>query len=326
MIRISLLGAGRIGVIHALNAKANLNVDLRYIADPREEAARDLAEKVGAKVVDVNAAINADDVDAVIIATSTNTHAELSHAALNAGKAVFCEKPIDLDINSASGVAEHVQQSGLPYFVAFNRRFDPSFAALQRGLGDLGKLEQLVITSRDPSPPPVEYIKVSGGLFRDMTIHDFDMALWLLNEPLRDVHAIGSCQVDPAIGQAGDIDTATITLTTVSGAQCVILNSRRAAYGYDQRVEAFGAKGMLQAHNIKPTQLHRFGAEGESSDRLEDFFLQRYAAAYQAEMAAFVQALVTQSPMPVGVQDGVNALKLANAAYASLEQGKPVGF
>ena len=326
MIRMSLLGAGRIGHVHAKSIKANTNADLCYIADINDQSASHLAKQVNAKVIDFQTAITADDVDAVVIATSTHIHAELSHIALTAGKAVFCEKPIDLDLEKTTSVVEHVQESGLPYFVGFNRRFDPSFQSLHRQLKEIGKLEQLLIISRDPTPPSIEYIKSSGGFFHDMTIHDFDMALWLMQEPIKTIHATASCQVDTEIGKAGDIDTSTVVLTTESDAQCVILNSRRAVYGYDQRIEAFAAKGILSAHNIKPTAVHRLNASGERSDSLEYSFLQRYNIAFQEEMNQFIDALINHQPMPVTATDSMAATKLANAAYQSLEKGRPVNL
>ncbi len=326
MIRISLLGAGRIGRIHAKNIKANSDADLCYVADVNKQAAEKLAGEVNAKVIDFQTAITTDDVDAVVIATSTHTHAQLSHIALTAGKAVFCEKPIDLDVQKTAQVVQQVQASNLPYFVGFNRRFDPSFQSLHNQLKEIGKLEQLLIISRDPAPPPIAYIENSGGFFHDMTIHDFDMALWLIKEPVRTIHATASCQVDPAIAKAGDIDTSTIILTMESEAQCTILNSRRAVYGYDQRIEVFGAKGMLNAHNIKPTAVHQLNATGERSDCLEYSFLQRYKFAFQEEMNQFVDALINHQPMPVTATDSMAATKLANAAYDSFKKGRPVGL
>ncbi len=325
MIRISLLGAGRIGHIHAKSIKANANADLCYVADVDDQAASKLAKQVNAKVIDFQTAITAD-VDAVVIATSTHTHAALSHTALTAGKAVFCEKPIDLDLEKTASVVKHVQESNLPYFVGFNRRFDPSFQSLHRQLKEIGKLEQLLIISRDPAPPSIEYIKSSGGFFHDMTIHDFDMALWLMKEPIKTIHAIASCQVDPDIAKAGDVDTSTVVLTTQSDVQCTILNSRRAVYGYDQRMEAFATKGMLSAHDIKPTAVHLLNAAGERSDCLEYSFLQRYKIAFQEEMNQFIDALINHQPMPVTATDSMAATKLANAAYQSLNQGYPVSL
>jgi myo-inositol 2-dehydrogenase/D-chiro-inositol 1-dehydrogenase len=210
--------------------------------------------------------------------------------------------------------------------VGFNRRFDPSFAALKRRLdaGEVGAVEQVVISSRDPAPPPLAYLKVSGGMFRDMTIHDFDMARWLLGEEPVEVFAWGEALVDRKIAKAGDIDSAMLILRTASDRMCHINNSRRAAYGYDQRIEVFGAKGLLRAENLGETTIEHFGAKGTVSDRPLDFFLERYAAAYRAEMAAFLDCLEKRAPMPVGADDGRRALVLAEAAIQSLKSGKPV--
>ncbi len=325
-LHIAQFGAGRIGQIHAANIAAMKDVRLRYIVDVNTEAAQKLAARHGAKVVSEREAFADREVGAVLIASSTDTHARLAIAAARAGKAIFCEKPIDLSLKKVDDCLAQVEKAGVPMFVGFNRRFDPSFAALKRRLdaGEIGAVEQVVISSRDPGPPPLAYVKVSGGMFRDMTIHDFDMARWLLGEEPVEVFAMGECLVDTKIGAAGDIDSAMVLLRTASDKMCHINNSRRAAYGYDQRIEVAGANGMLRAENIGETTVEHFGPKGTVSDRPLDFFLERYAAAYRAEMSSFVQALRNKSAMPVGARDGRQALVLAEAALESHRKKKPV--
>jgi myo-inositol 2-dehydrogenase / D-chiro-inositol 1-dehydrogenase len=326
MLEIAQFGAGRIGQIHASSIAAMKDARLRYVVDVNADAARKLAARHGAKVAAERDALADREVDAVLIASSTDTHARLAIAAARAGKAIFCEKPIDLSLSKVDSCLEEIEKAGVPMFVGFNRRFDPSFSALKARLdaGEIGAVEQVVISSRDPGPPPLSYIKVSGGMFRDMTIHDFDMARWLLGEEPVEVFAMGECLVDRKIGAAGDIDSAMVLLRTASDKMCHINNSRRAAYGYDQRIEALGSKGMLRAENIGETTVEHFGGRGTLADRPLEFFLERYAEAYRAEMAAFVLALQRQTPMPVGARDGRQALVLAEAALQSHKKKRPV--
>jgi myo-inositol 2-dehydrogenase / D-chiro-inositol 1-dehydrogenase len=326
MTQIAQFGAGRIGQIHAANIAAMKDVRLRYVVDVNTDAARKLAARHGAQVVSEREAFADREVGAVLIASSTDTHARLAIAAARAGKAIFCEKPIDLSLAKVDACLKEVEKAGVPMFVGFNRRFDPSFAALKKRLdaGEVGAVEQVVISSRDPGPPPLAYVKVSGGMFRDMTIHDFDMARWLLGEEPVEVFAMGECLVDRKIGAAGDIDSAMVLLRTASDRMCHINNSRRAAYGYDQRIEVAGASGMLRAENLGETTVEHFGPKGTVSDRPLDFFLERYAAAYRAEMSAFLEALKSKAPMPVGARDGRQALVLAEAALKSHKTGQPV--
>jgi myo-inositol 2-dehydrogenase/D-chiro-inositol 1-dehydrogenase len=319
-------GAGRIGAIHAANLAAHPEARLLHVVDVDREAARGLANRYGARVSDVADALDDPAVDAVLIASSTDTHATLIERAARAGKAIFCEKPIDLDLGRVDACLEVVAECGVPLALGFNRRFDPSFSALERSVreGKIGKMEMVSITSRDPAPPPVSYIKVSGGLFRDMMIHDLDMARWLLGEEPVEVFATGSCLVDPAIGEAGDIDTALVTLKTRSGALAQISNSRRASYGYDQRIEVLGEKGMVQAGNRTPTTVELSTREGVTRDKPLHFFLERYAEAYVAELDAFIAAL-KEGRMPApGGEDGRMALKLADAALESFRTGRAV--
>jgi myo-inositol 2-dehydrogenase/D-chiro-inositol 1-dehydrogenase len=326
MIDICQCGAGRIGKIHAANIAAHPEARLRYVIDVNQQAAVELAASYGADVADADEALADADVDAVIVASSTDTHADFAEAAARAGKAIFCEKPIDLDIKRVDACLAALKQSGRSMFVGFNRRFDPSFSALHDAVRDgrVGKVEMISITSRDPAPPPLDYINVSGGLFRDMMIHDFDIARWLLGEEPVEIFATASCLVDPAIGDAGDIDTALVTLKAGSGALCQISNSRRAVYGYDQRIEVLGEKGMLRAENKLPTTVESSTAEGTVTDPPLYFFIERYTEAYRAEMTAFIEATAAgRTPSPNG-EDGRAAQQLAEAALTSYQNREPV--
>ena len=326
MVSIGLLGCGRIGHVHALSLSQIKNARLTAVADAVPEAAAALGEEYGAEVRSAEDIIAAPDIDAVIVATPTTFHYDQIHALAAAGKAIFCEKPIDLSSTRAAECMAAVDEAGVSFFTAFNRRFDPSFAALQSRLaaGEIGAPEIVVITSRDPSPPPMSYIAQSGGMIRDMMIHDLDMARFLLGEEPVEVFATGSCVVDPEIGAAGDIDTAVATLKTASGKICVINNSRRATYGYDQRIEVHGANGMLKAANKLENLVEVAGTDGFTSAPNKHFFLERYADAYRAEMVAFIAALDAGSSPTPGIKDGVAAQRLADAAAKSIETGQPV--
>ncbi|MSU24328.1 MAG: inositol 2-dehydrogenase [Opitutus sp.] len=326
MLTFAQFGAGRIGAIHAANLAATGATSLRYVIDVNAAAATALAAKYGARVVDQSTALNDAAVDAVIVASSTDTHAALVIAAARAGKAIFCEKPIDLSLRRVDQCLAAVKQARVPMFVGFNRRFDPSFAALQARIaqGEIGRVEQVIISSRDPGLPPLAYLKVSGGQLRDMTIHDFDMARWLLGEEPVEVFAYGSCLVDPAVGQIGDTDSVMVLLKTASGRLAHINNSRRATYGYDQRIEVHGSKGRLMAGNRVATTVELANSAAVSTDQPLYFFLERYAEAYRAELATFVEAVVKRKPMPVTAGDGRQAIVLAEAAVKSLRTGRPV--
>lgn len=323
MLSIAVIGAGRIGQIHARNIVAHPGARLAGIADPDAEAASRLAQSCNAPVIDLAAAFAAP---AVLIASPTPTHADYIERAAAAGQAVFCEKPIDLDLARVRRCLAAVARAGTPLMVGFNRRFDPSFAQLQRRLaaGEIGQLELLTITSRDPSPPPPAYIAQSGGLFRDMMIHDLDMARFLLGEEPVSLHAYASCLVDPAIGAAGDVDTAVVTLRTASGVLCQISNSRRATYGYDQRIEAHGAAGLLRVDNATASTVVTATAAGFITDPALPFFLERYAAAYRAELDAFIHTVTGRKPPAPDGADGLRALELAEAATQSVQQGQAV--
>jgi len=328
MIRIAILGAGRIGRIHATNAAANPRCRLVTVVDSVAAAAEGLARALGCEAAtDPRAVIARGDVDAVVIGTPTDTHVDLLLEAARAGKGVLCEKPLDLDIRKVDAAIAETDRLGARTMIAFNRRFDPSAAALRRAIdrGEIGEVRQVVITSRDPEPPPPAYIASSGGIFRDMTIHDFDMARWLLGEEPRQVFAAAATLVDPKIGAAGDFDTVMIVLQTESGRQCHINNCRQAAYGYDQRLEVFGAGGMLLNDNLRPSTLRHYDAsKTEVREPLLNFFLERYAEAYRFELDAFLAALERGLPMPLTLEDGRRALRLADAALESAASGRVV--
>lgn len=325
MTNIALLGCGRIGQVHARSLMGMADVQIAAVADAVPEAAQALALRTGAPVMSVDAIMAADTIDAVVIGTPTTTHYDLIHDAAHAGKAIFCEKPIDLNAARIRDCLAVVERHTVPFFIAFNRRFDPSFRTLkdQIDAGTIGTVEMVTILSRDPSPPPIDYIKTSGGLFRDMMIHDLDMARFLLGEDPVEVFAHGACLVDPKIGQAGDVDTAMVSLRTASGKLCQISNSRRATYGYDQRIEVHGALGMLRADNVLTSTVEMSNADGFTRAPTEPFFLERYAAAYTAEMAHFVDVLTTGAPPDPGGIDGYKAQVMADAAQASYDTGAP---
>jgi myo-inositol 2-dehydrogenase/D-chiro-inositol 1-dehydrogenase len=326
MQKIALIGAGRIGRIHAANVAAHPELQLAYVIDPVADSAASVAQSFGAKTVDMDGALGDAAITGVIVASSTDTHLDFSLRAAQAGKAIFCEKPIDLDLDRARGAQAQFEAARARMFLAFNRRFDPNFRTLKTKLdaGVVGKLETLQITSHDPAPPPAGYIPVSGGLFKDMAIHDFDMARWMLGEEPNEVFAAGAVLVDPEIGRLGDIDTAKTVLRTPSGKICVISNSRRSGYGYDQRIEAFGSQGALRAGNVTETTVEAWTEAGAQADQFQNFFLDRYAAAYKLEIAHFADMLVRGVEAQIGYADGVAALALATAAQASHVKRAPI--
>lgn len=289
-------------------------------------AAQALAHAHGAEAADVARALGDAAVQAVVIASSTNTHADLIVAAANAGKAVFCEKPIDLGVDRSRACAEAVRRNGVTCMIGFQRRFDPTFAALKALVerGEIGEPEMLIVTSRDPGAPPPDYLRSSGGIFQDMLIHDFDVFRWLLGDDAQTLHATGSCLTDPVVRDAGDIDSTAVTIRTRRGLLCQINTSRRAAYGYDQRVELLGSQGMLQAGNVRPTEVTAWSAGGIATDVPEPFFLERYRQAYAAEIAHFVDALRDGAPVRTTIDDGLAALELAEAAMTSWQTGRVV--
>ena len=327
-MKFGIIGAGRIGKIHAGNVAARKDCAVSFVADADAAAATSLAASTGGKVGSIDEILASSEVDAVAICAPTDMHADLIERSARAGKAIFCEKPIDLDAERIVKTLDIVKSTGATLMVGFNRRFDPNFATLQKRIADgmIGNLEIVAITSRDPSPPPVSYIARSGGLFRDMMIHDFDMARFLLGEEPVSISAMGSALVDKAIGEAGDVDTAVVIMETKSGKVAQISNSRRAAYGYDQRFEVLGSKGLLQCGNHKPTEVVQWDAQGIHGEKPENFFLQRYAAAYRLEITHFFECLQSGQPFRTTVADGVAAQQLADAATESAQSGRPVEF
>jgi myo-inositol 2-dehydrogenase/D-chiro-inositol 1-dehydrogenase len=326
MIEICQFGAGRIGRMHAENLARHPAYRLRYVVDVHEPSARAVAEATGATVARTEQALADPAVAAVLIASSTDTHAELIEAAARAGKAILCEKPIDLSRVRVDACLEVADRAGVPLMVGFNRRFDGNFGELKRTVeeGRIGELELVSITSRDPGPPPAAYIEVSGGLYRDMMIHDFDLARWLLGEEPTEVFAAGSCLVDPEIGRLGDVDTALVVLKTGSGKLAQISCSRRASYGYDQRLEVHGSKGMARAENVRLSSVEVADDAGWHGEKPPHFFIERYAQAYRSELDHFAACVQERRmPSPSG-EDGRRALALADAAVESLRSGRAV--
>lgn len=327
MIRFGVIGAGRIGKVHAATIAANPKARLAYVADAVPAAAEALASQHGAKAVSVEDILKARDVDAVVIGSPTGFHAEQIQNASNNGKAIMCEKPVSLAVNAIRETLKVVEKNRSILMIGFNRRFDPNIAELEARVrkGDVGNIEIVTVISRDPGPPPAEYIKGSGGLFRDMTIHDFDMARFLMGEEFVVVQALGTSLVDKAIGLAGDVDTAAVQMQTASGRIAVITNSRRATYGYDQRMEVHGSKGMLAVRNVHNTTVELHSAQGTQTDPVQNFFLERYGQAYANEITSFITAVETgiRDPKPSGF-DGLQAQILAEAATVSCQTGKPV--
>jgi myo-inositol 2-dehydrogenase/D-chiro-inositol 1-dehydrogenase len=326
-VRLGLIGAGRIGQIHAENAVRFVpGCRLVSIADTNLVAARQCADRLGVERVytDPGQVICDPEVDAVVICSSTDTHVGLIEACAEAGKHVLCEKPLSLELAAIDGMLDRVRSAGVKLMVGFNRRFDPDFRHIKEQIEDgvVGATHLIRITSRDPSPPPIAYVKVSGGMFMDMTIHDFDMARFLAGSEVTSVFAVGACRVDPAIGEAGDIDTAIVTLTFENGVLATIDNSRSAVYGYDQRVEVFGSGGMIWADNRRPHDTGRADASGMHTASPHAFFLERYAQAYRNELGAFVDCLLHDADPPVSGADGRAPMVIAMAAGLSMQQGR----
>jgi myo-inositol 2-dehydrogenase/D-chiro-inositol 1-dehydrogenase len=327
MVKLAIFGTGRIGHVHALNAAAQPGVKLAYVVDPVDSPARaEIAFRTGARIVEPEAVFADRTIDGVIIASSTDTHAELMLQAVAAGKAIFCEKPISLDFARVTAVAQAVKTAGSRCMLGFQRRYDPNFRFVRERIvsGAAGKLEHVVMHTRDPSPPPIDYVKRSGGMFRDQAIHDFDMARYLLGEEIKTVYAAGGCLIDPKIGEAGDIDTAMITLTSASGRFVQMVNCRRAPFGYDQRLEALCAKEVLYVENRPSSAVTIADIRGFTSPTPMDYFIARFAEAYAAEMAAFVDMLTKGGTPLASIDDGVEAQRLAEAAITSMTTGTVV--
>lgn len=330
MISLGIIGAGRIGKVHAQSIMNHItSARLKTIADPfmNEETEASLhALGVSDCTKDYKKILNDPEIDAVLICSSTNTHADISLEAIAAGKHVFCEKPVSQDIAKIREVMEKLKGTKLKYQVGFNRRFDHNFEAVRAAVanGDVGDVHIVRITSRDPAPPPPEYAAVSGGMFLDMTIHDFDMVRYLTASDVVEVSANGAVLVDPLIGKAGDIDTAIISLKMANGALAVIDNSRKAAYGYDQRAEVFGSKGQASVSNDTNSSLILSSETGVHAEKPLYFFLERYMASFTKEVRMFVQAIEQDGPVPVDINDGLQPVLIAAAALRSLKEHRPV--
>ncbi len=330
MIKVGIIGAGRIGKVHITSISTRVkDAVIKTVADPflNEETAA-WAKSMGVQhtTKDYHEIINDPEIDAVLICSSTDTHSPISLEAIKAGKHIFCEKPIDHDVNRIKEVIEALKGTGLKYQVGFNRRFDHNFQAVQAAVaaGRIGKTELIKITSRDPEPPSAEYAAVSGGMFLDMTIHDFDMVRFLAGCDAEEVYVQADSLVDPAIGKAGDVDTAVITLKMKNGAIAVIDNSRRAVYGYDQRAEVFGSEGMVRTENDTASQVQIAGADGLTTEKPLFFFLERYMDAYGKEVTAFLDAIKNDTDTPLGVEDGLEPVLMGLAAKKSWLEHRPV--
>ena len=328
-INIGLIGAGRIGKLHAEHLAYRIpEANLVAVSDIVAEAAEELAAKLQilAAYADYGRIMEDKAVEAVVICSSTDTHTEIIEAAAAAGKQIFCEKPIDHDLGKIDHALAAVEQAGVKLQIGFNRRFDPSFRRAQEMVvsGKIGVPHILRITSRDPEPPPVEYVKVSGGIFLDMTIHDFDMSRFLIDSEVQEIYATGGVMVDPDIGKAGDIDTAVMTLKYASGTLGTIDNSRKAIYGYDQRVEVFGSEGVVIVSNRTPDSAAVSNAEGVHASLPLFFFLERYTESYIAELQAFIRCVQQDTAPPVTGVDGRVAVVMGYAAGKSYVENRPV--
>lgn len=327
-VRLGLVGTGRIGQIHARTLTQSVpGAEMVAITDVNLDSARSCAAAYGIGQVadDYRRLLDDKSIEAVVICSSTDTHAPFITQAAEAGKHIFCEKPIAADLDTIDAALTAVERAGVKLMLGFNRRFDANHRRIKQAIedGEIGTPHLLHIISRDPSPPPIEYVRVSGGMFFDMTIHDFDMARFLLGE-VDEVYAAAGVMVDPRIGEAGDIDTAVVTLKFKNGAVGTIDNSRQAVYGYDQRVEVFGSKGSARSENLYPNAVTFSTAQTVSRDLPLNFFLERYLPSYQAEMEAFVRALLDDKPMPVGGADGRAPVVIAMAALRSYRENRPV--
>jgi myo-inositol 2-dehydrogenase/D-chiro-inositol 1-dehydrogenase len=322
MTKVALIGAGRMGAIHARSAALHPELELAKIVDPVPETARAMATQYGAELATLDGVLTDETIEGVIIASSTDTHLDLTLKCVAAGKAVFCEKPIDLDLGRARNAAPQLTARGVRLLVAFNRRFDPHFQALKAKVsaGDIGTLETAHIVNHDPALPPPAFIPRSGGLFKDFTIHDFDMARWLFEEEPQSVFASASAIIAPWIAEAGDVDTAKVILRMPSGKMCTISNSRRSGYGYDQRIELFGSKGLARAGNAVNTTVSMWRNSGETADRIPFAFIDRYAEAYRREMDHFADIVAGRCAPLVSYGDSVAVLALAEAAAESMRR------
>lgn len=331
MLKIGIIGAGRIGKVHLESISYHVkNATVTAMADPfMNEETEKLIRSYGVSKVtkDYKDILNDKDIDAVLVCSSTDTHAAISIEAINAGKHVFCEKPVDHSIEKIQAVADALKEHpDIKFQVGFNRRFDHNFAAIRKAYDDgkIGEAHILKITSRDPEPPNPAYIKVSGGIFLDMTIHDFDMACFLTDSDVEELYVNSAVLVDPAIGEQGDVDTAIITMKMANGALAVIDNSRKAAYGYDQRAELFGSKGMVATSNDTVSSAVISNADGVTGEKPLFFFLERYMGSFSEEMRQFTEAIINDTEVPVGIHAGLQSVKIGLAARKSVEEHRPV--
>lgn len=331
MLNIGIIGAGRIGKVHLESISYHVkNATVTAMADPfMNEETEKLIRSYGVSKVTKNYKdiLNDTDIDAVLVCSSTDTHAAISIEAINAGKHVFCEKPVDHSIEKIQAVADALKEHpNIKFQVGFNRRFDHNFAAIRKAYDDgkIGEAHILKITSRDPEPPNPAYIKVSGGIFLDMTIHDFDMACFLTDSDVEELYVNSAVLVDPAIGEQGDVDTAIITMKMANGALAVIDNSRKAAYGYDQRAELFGSKGMVATSNDTVSSAVISNADGVTGEKPLFFFLERYMESFSEEMRQFTEAVINDTEVPVGIHAGLQSVKIGLAARKSVEEHRPV--
>lgn len=331
MLRIGIIGAGRIGKVHLESISYHVkNATVTAMADPfMNEETEKLIRSYGVSKVtkDYKDILNDKDIDAVLVCSSTDTHAAISIEAINAGKHVFCEKPVDHSIEKIQAVADALKEHpDIKFQVGFNRRFDHNFAAIRKAYDDgkIGEAHILKITSRDPEPPNPAYIKVSGGIFLDMTIHDFDMACFLTDSDVEELYVNSAVLVDPAIGEQGDVDTAIITMKMANGALAVIDNSRKAAYGYDQRAELFGSKGMVATSNDTVSSAVISNADGVTGEKPLFFFLERYMGSFSEEMRQFTEAVINDTEVPAGIHAGLQSVKIGLAARKSVEEHRPV--
>jgi myo-inositol 2-dehydrogenase/D-chiro-inositol 1-dehydrogenase len=328
-LQIGVIGVGRIGKLHAENLASRLpNVKLTALADVNTREAQAVAGQLGVPLAtgDYREILSSPVINAVFICSATDTHAPMIEEAVAAGKHIFCEKPIDFDLDRVKNLVKIIEQSGLKFQLGFNRRFDKNFRQLRDLLhsGNLGNPHILRITSRDPAPPPIEYIKVSGGIFLDMTIHDFDMARYLMGCEVSEVYARGAALIDPAIAAAGDIDTAVITLNFENNAICAIDNSRQASYGYDQRIEVLTSKEMIQVGNETEHRHTLYDEKGGHIARPLHFFMERYTQSYLTEARLFIESILNDTPTPVSASDGLMALAIGLAAKTSCRENRPV--
>ena len=328
-VNIGVIGTGRIGRLHAANLVSRIpGAKVIAVADVRLEAAEQCAAELGIEeaIQDHRAIMDNREIEAVVVCSSTDTHSQMIEEAAQAGKHIFCEKPIDFDLARIDRALAAVEKAGVKLQIGFNRRFDPNFSRVreviqQRKIGDLHLLR---ITSRDPEPPPLEYVKVSGGIFLDMTIHDFDMARFLTGSEVQEVYTAAGVMVDPAIGEAGDVDTAIITLKFANGALGTIDNSRKAVYGYDQRVEAFGSEGMVEVSNNRPTTARLSTADSVKEDLPLFFFIERYTESYITEVKEFIKCVLEDRDPPVKGVDGRIPVVMGKAARLSFDENRPV--